>query len=243
MSQLEYFITAGCSFTAGTSDIDQARSNPESWPHFLLEKIPARFLINLAIPGGGNQQIADNVIYLLETKKYITSENCLIGINFTGLDRLDIMCAVDHPDANKNFSWSKDFGFGWITEGTFVSKTSPFNGMLQKNMELDQTQLSNCLSIVKLLSYLELNRFKYFFMLMNDEIMDTSRTWFNDFVNQGQTGPVIFGQSKSMKSFATDKGLLNKDQFHPNKEAHQLMSNEIFGYLLDKKLVVKYNND
>lgn len=240
MIPVQYLITAGCSFSAGTSDLQQACSSPQVWPHFLSQKIDPKFLINLAIPGGGNQQIADNLIYLLETKKYITAENSLIGINFTGLDRIDTMCAVDHPDANKHFGWSRDFGFGWITEGSFVNKSAPFNGALQKNMELTQVQRSNLLNIVKLLSYLNINGFKYFFMMMNDEIIEQPIVRSNVCTNQERW--VHFGNFDNMKSFVTNQGLLAEDRFHPSKSGHEQIAKTIFEFLIDKKLISMYNS-
>jgi hypothetical protein len=154
----------------------------------------------LAIPGGGNQQINNNLVYLLESKKYIEPKNTLIGINITGLDRVDLMCPIDHPDVNENFSWQQDFGFGWINEGSFCNYTPPFNGKLQKNIGIEQVILYNCLAIIQCFSYMELQGFKYFFMLMDNDILKDSPAWFKNFVLHNNH-LVRFNQVNNMHDF------------------------------------------
>jgi hypothetical protein len=237
------FVTAGCSFTAGTSNIDEAKDNPTSWSHFLLPTVMPKFFYNLAIPAGGNVQLTDNLIYLLETKKYIVPENTLIGINITGLDRMDIMCPTDHPNANNLFSWATDFNYGWIPEPGFLNKSPPFNGTLQKNVGLSQIQLTNCLSIVKCFSYLENRGFNYFFMIMHDDIIDDSPDWFRTYLLEQKTSNFIkFGNFMTMHSFAKSQNLLVKDNFHLNKHANQLVAHQIVEFLSDKKLLGEHNN-
>jgi hypothetical protein len=243
VTQILNFITAGCSFTAGTSCIDQAKKNPVTWAHYLLSTVMPKFFYNLAIPGGGNQQLVDNLIYLLETKKYIDPQNTLIGINITGLDRIDTMCAIDHPNSNKNFSWANEFNYSWITEGSFINKSLPFNGALQKNVGLTQIQLTNCLSIVKCFSYLEKHGFNYFFMIMNDNIISDSPAWFNSYLLEQKTNSYIkFNDCYSMHSFAKSQNLLEKDNFHPDKNGNQLIASKIVKFLFDKKLISECND-
>lgn len=219
---------AGCSFSAGSSDIQQAINNPETWAHFLIPEIQPKFFYNLAIPGGGNRQIADNLIYLLETKKHIVPESTLVLLNFTGLDRIDTMCSVEHPDANEYFSWSKDLGYGWIVEGGFCANTTPFRGSLQKNMELSQIQRINCLAIVQCLSYLQHRGFRFFFMLMNDDIINDSEKWFQSKLLDDYTNNFVKIESHlSMYAFAKSNNLLHEDQFHPNVKAQELIAQQL----------------
>lgn len=236
MTSTVYLVNAGCSFTAGTSDIHLAKNNPQSWGHFLLSKINPRIYINLGIPGGGNRQIADNLIYLLNSKPEITPSNSLILFNISGLDRIDTMCSIEHPDANKNFSWSKDFGFSWITEGGFVSTNAPFYGALQKNMELEQIRLSSCLAIIQLLAFLKLKKFRFFFMTLDDKIFEECPTWFKTVIFEHYNHNYIrFGEVFSMHEFAKSKNLLAPDRFHPNLEANQLVANVVYETLIDNK--------
>jgi hypothetical protein len=234
---LKQFITAGCSFTAGTSQIEEATHLPTVWPHFLLPAINPKIFYNLAISGGGNHSISTNLIYLLETKKYINTNNALIGINITGLDRIDTMCAVDHPDANKHFSWDHDFGFSWITEGGFTHRGLPFNGALQKNTGLEQIHILNALAIIKCFSYLELHKFSYFFMVMDDVVIQDSPPWLLDFLNCRQKQWITFNNYNTMHSFAKENFLLEEDKFHPTASGHKLIADVVMKQLVDKKFI------
>lgn len=231
---LKHFITAGCSFTSGVSTIEEANRAPAVWPHFLLPTISPEFFYNLAVNGGGNCATSANLIYLLETKKYINPDDTLIGINITGLDRLDTMCAIDHPDAS-NFSWSHDFGFGWLITGGFNYQGPPFNGALQKNIGLEQIRMLNALAIIQCFSYLELHKFNYFFMVIDDLVIQDSPPWFLDFLNCRQEQWITFNNHNTMHSFAKENCLLEKDDFHPTASGHKLIADAIMKQLVDKK--------
>jgi len=226
-NNLENFIVGGCSFSSGTSDKSLAVTEPLVWPSFLLSDLDPKFYYNLAIPGAGNFSVADNLVYLLESKRYIQPENSIILFNISGLDRIDTMCAVDHPDANTNFSWATDFGFGWITEGGFLGSSLPFNGSLQKNIGFEQIQNLSCLSVVKLCCYLESRKFSYHFMLMDDDILD-SPSWFFDFLSARKDRWIQFEGETSMFGFVKKKNFLAQDQFHPSANGHKLIATQVF---------------
>jgi len=240
LNQVKYFITSGCSFTAGNSNIEIAQQDPWVWPHYLLTTVQPQFFYNLAIPAGGNKQIAHNLVYLLESKPYITPADTLIGINLTGLDRIDTMCAVDHPNANRFFSWTGDFGYGWITQGSFAFTGPPFVGILQKHMELKQIQLDNCLSIVQCLTYLEARGFEYFVMLMDDTIREDAPAWFKDRVlNNLKHRFVDFVESDSMYSYAKSQNCLGADGFHPNRQGQKLISSKVNTHLKNHAIIAQ----
>lgn len=184
----------------------------------------------MAIPGGGNQQISNNLIYLLESKKHLEPKNTLIGINITGLDRFDLMCPIDHPDANKYFSWQQDFGYGWITEGSFCNSAPPFNGKLQKNIGIEQLILYNCLAIIQCFSYIELQGFRYFFMLMDNNILKDSPEWFKNFV-LNNSHFVKFDQVNNMHDFAQQQKELSTDGFHPSKNGYKMIAQQVKDFL------------
>jgi len=238
LNQIQYFITAGCSYSAGIGDVIKAKRNPQTWSHYLLSELNPEFFYNLAIPAGGNTQISKNLAYMLETKKYITPNNTLIGINLSGLDRIDTMCAVDNLYANKNFSWAQDFGFGWITQGSFLFNAPPFNGMLQKNMELTQVKQTSCLSIMQCVAYLDWRGFDYFFMLMDDSVIDDAPDWFKDsLLNSRQDRYIKFDEHRSMYSFAKNQNLLSNDNFHPSQAGYELIGDRVYKFLVDKNMI------
>ena len=215
------FITAGCSFTAGNSVIEEVTRSPSVWPDFLVSRIDAKVFYNIGITGGGNCAMCDSLIYLLETKKHINPTNTLIGINITGLDRIDTMCAVGHPNDTNRFPWKHDFGFSWINEGGFTSQIPPFNGDLQKHIGLEQIHLLNALAVTKCLTYLESHKFSYFFMVMDDQVIQDSPPWFLDFLKQAQFGFLLVSHDRyfldnlSELVYALDRGqgILHKGNY------------------------------
>ena len=228
---LANFIVAGCSFSVGISDKEVAINCPTTWSHFLLSKLNPKFFYNLAIPGSGNFAIANNLIYLLESKNHIEAKDSLIIFNISGLDRIDTMVPVDHPNANKSFSWDKDFKFGWIVEGGFLNNKNVFKGLLQKNMGFEQVQLLSCLSMVQCFSYLESRNFNYRFMLMDNNILN-SPVWFTDFLNVRQDKWIQFDHAQSMHEYAKNTNLLSEDKFHPSIHAHKLIADQIFNKII-----------
>lgn len=221
-------VLSGCSFTTGSSDMIAARKNPSTWGDFLLDKINPRVYLNLGIPGAGNQAITQNVVYCLESKKTLLDPaTTLVGLNFSGLDRIDTMCDVDHPNANDNFSWARDFGFGWLTEGSFINKRSPYFGSLQKNIGYKSTVTTSCLSIVQGINYLKNQQYKFFFMLMNNQIFNDAPEWFCDFLNNHQEHWVRFGSTIGMQEFTRQHGQIGQDLFHPTVQGYQLIADEV----------------
>lgn len=220
---IKYFLTGGCSFTAGE----------HTWPNYLLETIfenrPRKHFYNLAMSGGGNSQICDNLIFCLESKKYFNSLETVIGINITELDRFDIMCPIIHPNKNPYFGWGDhDFNFNWInsTQGSLTDPSTLYKFIL-KNVGYEQIIISSCLSIIKLFSYLESKKYNYFFMTINDSVTDKSPDWFGNFINCRENKWVKLDDQKSMFSYCKKHNLLEDDNFHPSILGHKEIANII----------------
>jgi len=226
-------VTAGCSFTAGTSDMVSAVSKPTVWPHFVLSKLNPNIFNNLSLSGGGNISIASNLVYFLQSKSYIDPAEILIVFNISGLDRSDTMCPVDHPDANTTFSWSQDFGYGWITSGGFLGGKSgtPFKGLLQKNMGIENIITFNCLALTQALGYLEHRKFHYAFMVMDDQVLTDCPDWFMDVLNKYQSKWIQFEHSKTMNGHCAINGLLDTDHFHPSTAGHADIADHVVNFL------------
>ena len=237
MRKFEKLVISGCSFSAGTSDIYMAVSQPTTWSHFLLPKTNSEIFVNLAIPGGGNIAAGYNIVYLLETKESFTSNDTLILFNITGLDRVDTMCYCDHPQANSSFSWNQDFGFGWITEGGFTHGRFwrdgglPFKRLLQKNMGLDQIITVNSLSIINTITYLEANNFQYAFMLMDQYIETAAPDFLKRFLDNRSAHYITFDGVSNMYEYCKQNSLLGWDQFHPSREGHSAIADFVYRYI------------
>ena len=176
-------IFAGCSFTASSSEFVQNYAAADAWPQYLAQVVKPKIFNNLSIPGGGNKSVTHNLIYYLTSKSYLDLEKTFVGFNISVLDRIDTICSFDHPDANPHFSWDKDFGFGWITEGGWTANVPPFFGSLEKNMGYEQTILDNCLHLTGLISFLELKKINYRFMLLDDNVYNDGPVWWKQILD------------------------------------------------------------
>jgi hypothetical protein len=214
---VENLLAAGCSFTASLN----------SWPTQLQKNITSLNCINIGVSGAGNYTIGTNIVYFLELEKKYNSTNTTVIFNISDLDRIDTMCSVDHPNANKYWAWDKQLGFNWINQGGFTGQEPPFNGMLQKHMGIEQIIKVNCLSIIQCISYLELNNFNYYFMLLSDQICKDSPTWFNEFLEERRDKWITFDNHQSMYSYALANNQIDTDGFHPSSKGQKLIAQKV----------------
>jgi hypothetical protein len=225
---MKQLLVTGCSFSAGSTNTQEALNAPSTWGHFLLKSLGLPVFVNLSISGGGNYAAGKNLIYWIENDQHITPENTLIVFNLTGLDRIDTMCPPDHPNANKFFSWSHVFKFGWITQGSFLSTQEPFKGLLQKNMGYNQVQISSSLAIIDTITYIESKNLDYRFMVMDQQILDESPVWLTKFISDRSTKWIKFDGCQTMHEYCKKNNMLAHDQFHPSLDGHKEIASYIY---------------
>ena len=226
-------LAAGCSFSVSPSTIDDANTTPESWTQHLINYYNINRFANLSIPGGGNPALVDNLIYFLETKPDWNPTTTLVGFNITELHRSDTMCAEDHPDSNKNFSWSRDVKHNCLNHGPFVSTAPPLNGQIQKHMGFEQVIKTSCLELVKLFTYLEYRKFPYFYMLIDDIVLEDSPEWFLKVLEKYKHRRAL---SIGMAEYCKQHNAVDDDGWHPSKKAHKLIANELVSFIDNNKL-------
>ena len=223
MTQL---VTTGCSFTGGVIPLPHLPKSEWNvrgsvWPHFVYsDNSNFDSLTNLGIPGGGNVASMYNLIYFLEQNN---NKDTIVIFNITGLSRNDTICDSINPDANKDLCcvdatglkhFSDTFGFGWITRG---------NGMFQKQNVFSE------LSIIQAISYLELNNYDYYFMFMNNSVLEKSNEIFKKFIKCRKDRLITFN-SNSMYEFCVSIGETTDDG-HPTAQGHKQMAKHIMEFL------------
>lgn len=216
-SKYQKLVAAGCSFTACSSSLAQ---KPLSWAGMLAHSLGVDIFANLAIPGGGNTAMAHNVMHFLQTKPHFSNQNSLVVFNITGVDRIDTICESDHPDTNGCFSWYKDLGTGWITEGGFQTVKSPFYGARQKHQGYAPTCVSSVLQVISLTSYLTAKQFAWYFMIMDQGVLTNSPTFFRSFLDSVQAHWIKPDGYETMLDFCQAKNLVLEDNFHPSLDGH-----------------------
>jgi len=224
-------ITTGCSFTAGVIPLPHEnkiawKNRGSVWPHFCFAEMnPAQDkFVNLAIPGGGNIAAFTNLIYVLENNKTFTPDNTLIGINLTGMHRYDAISDSANVQVNKNLCCididgithiSDTLGFGWITGKHFG------------NQKVD---ILSAVTIIQGLSYLELRKFNYFFMLMNNAIYDYSPEWFQQALDIRKSNWITFNKHIGMFEFVRNLNQVTEDG-HPTTDRHKRISEFVIEYI------------
>jgi len=162
----KYIIGSGCSF----SDCH------EPW----LDSFNIKNKINLSRGGCGNKHIQDSIIkqvyHLLE--QGVSVDEILVGVQFTGLARLDFIASEETPTPNNSL---KDFNFysdinrksAWIHSGgsnsfvrnleikTFQDKY--FLNYYKYFMTHAENWYNFLIHIITLQSFLKSNNIKYFF--------------------------------------------------------------------------------
>lgn len=223
-------ITTGCSFTAGTSNIQLAKKEKTTWAHYLLEPWNVTNFINLAIPGCSNIASSFNMKhYVLKYIDNFSYKDTIIIFNLTGLDRYDLLVEHNHIDANNNFSWNKDNEFDWITSGGFLNENKHFQ-KLQRTLGYENIVRLNQMAIIDLFNFLEHLSFPYAFMCMDNDILtENTNEFFVNYMNK-KTNKLITFNNLHMYEFCKTNLLLEEDNFHPNKQGHEEIAKYIISY-------------
>ena len=230
-------ITAGCSYSACSSSIEESLRSPRSWPHFLSNFLMCTQLVNLGIPGSGTQSMVYNLINFCDSD-IIDASQTLIVFNITELHRWDIMCPVGHPDACKHFSWDKILNHSWILSEHFNGSSGKhYMQQLGINMGVEQQIKTNCLSIISLVNYLKQRGLNYYFIMLDDNFNDTNTPdFFKRFLQSEIENAVMVENHYSMLKFATESQKIADDQCHPNTEGYKTIAEHIFKkIILDSK--------
>jgi hypothetical protein len=217
-------VITGCSFTAGSSNMEEAVNNPQTWAHFLVKKFKFSTLANLAMSGGGNLSAGINLIHYLESH-FCTPQNTLVLFNVTEFDRIDTITR-HHPDSNKSFSWKEDMDIEWITEGSFLSnnlhKSKPFFGILQKNIGYESTIIFNVLQSLLVHEYLCSRGYIYRWMYMDDHCRQQIPNQFVKSMEKFEKYRITFGDFPAMYEYVKSmKMTVSETDRHPNVEGYK----------------------
>lgn len=225
-------ITAGCSYSACSSSIEEALCNPTSWPHFLSGLVRNPQLVNLGIPGSGPQSMTYNLINFCEADA-IDTDKTLVAFNISELHRWDVMCTPDHPESCEYFSWAGILNHSWIlSENCCQCGRKHFMHQLGMNMGVDQQIKTNCLSIISLVRYLKQKNLNYRFIMLDDNLNNnTTPDFFKRFLQSELEHIVTVQECYSVLEFAKKSGMIESDQFHPSKEGYRVIAEHIFEHL------------
>jgi len=227
---LKNFVVTGCSFSASILEDVEATAqsyhlHASHWPHTVFAELDPvdKKLVNLAMGAGGNISSFTNLIYFLNLYKHThTPQNTLVGFNITGLTRKDKICRPGDPQENPHRACvdvARQLNISWCPE--------QFN----RNDDSELLIIQSTTAIITAISYLELHKYKYFFMLMNDSIYHQSPLWFQEFLDQRKNKNwITFEPQLSMWEFAKSQNLCATNA-HPNRQAHKIIGHHIVNHL------------
>ena len=81
--------------------------------------------------------------------------------------------------------------------------------------------------LINFMHSLEALNHRYYFMLMDDQILLDAPDFFIKFLQDKDTHWIRFGEHQSMFSFAKHLGLLQSDGFHPSDQGHEKIADQI----------------
>jgi hypothetical protein len=186
------------------------------------------------MPGGGNISATKNLIlYIEKHKNQIQSNNTIIVLNITGLNRWDLPCHVTNLNANKDLACVDSIGIAHPSEGlglAWITKQSRYG-----DLNIDHVDVISALSIIECLSYLELNSLPYFFMVMASADYESSPDFLKKFLNSRNDKWVKFNQHIGMFDYVKSIDLITNDN-HPTVEGHRVIANHVIKHLKNDKI-------
>jgi hypothetical protein len=214
-------LASGCSFTAGKN----------TWPSYVL---PDAEVVNLAVVAAGNQYISQSVIAEMAQNQYD-----LVLVMWSGLMRKDLQISdttyqqLEAPIYRKKIN---NMSFACVGNMRAGISDSRFAKYKQEYFELVDEESSACqslLHIIALESFLKNKKIPYRFMSYINYWKDQEKLINLNFgVHKHPTSSTLaecidydnflfYNQQESFYEFAKNKELLEEDNFHPTRPAHQ----------------------
>jgi hypothetical protein len=235
--KVKNILASGCSFTqdgiggfpptthstGGNSfreDPDYIASEPTSWVSFLAKKIDPDSFVNVAASGHGNCLVSKTIIDMLQTFNY-DPNNTLVTFNISEMARMDVVCKYNTE--NDFIPWTQD-----ILNYSFLKPRSIKWRKVMYDYEDDIKELItyNTLRLNELFEYLNANKYPFVFTTLAD---------YTDLpVVQKYKEHYIQLPGNGMREYAVSMGLLDDDGFHPNLDAHDLISNIAYDFICEK---------
>lgn len=216
---IEKLIVYGDSFVqgGGLDLVNTMAVHPDSWPFLLAKKLKITDVTNRGVGGGSNKL---SIMKLFEdTNDLADLENTLIIFVWTGMQRTCIYHEDEHDWQNvlvghrslvEKHRKISDFYYEWM-----YSDHDAYTTVLQQQI------------FVKL--YLEYKKVKYFFA---NSFISNQHLYKEDQIDLFFREKYLFGYSQSLHQKACyENKMISQDKFHPNKEGHNYIADEMFSYI------------
>lgn len=225
-------ITSGCSFTANYS-----------WATALAKELGLK-LVNLAVPGAGNQHIANSIILYLE-RNNVDIDTTLIGVMWSGLNRTDLL--VNLPVKPHRYSYDDKNKLVLLAQ--LLDEHKITNEMLSIERVINlidiifqpgeyATATNSWLAMNHLNSYLSSKSYNYFQTTFYDYTTDPAPDFPIGGINYLRVLPSVnlsynflnqinFPHQNFLGNYALTNNLLCTDNIHPSNRCHELWTKDI----------------
>ena len=214
-------LASGCSFTAGKN----------TWPSYVL---PDAEVVNLAVVAAGNQYISQSVIAEMAQNQYD-----LVLVMWSGLMRKDLQISdttyqqLEAPIYRKKINNMSFACVGNMRAGISDSRFAKYKREYFELVDEESSACQSLLHIIALESFLKNKKIPYRFMSYINYWKDQEKLINLNFgVHKHPTSSTLaecidydnflfYNQQESFYEFAKNKELLEEDNFHPTRPAHQ----------------------
>jgi lysophospholipase L1-like esterase len=216
---IEKLIAYGDSFVqgGGLDPNDTMSLHPDSWPFLLAQKLKITDVTNRGVGGGSNKL---SIMKLFEDiDDLVDLKNTLIIFVWTGMQRTCIYherehhwqnVLVGHRSIVEKYRKVSDLYYEWM-----YSDHDAYTTLLQQQI------------FVKL--YLEYKKVNYFFA---NSFISNRHLYKEDQIGLFFKEKYLFGYLQSLHQKACyENKMISQDKFHPNKEGHNYIANEMFSYI------------
>jgi hypothetical protein len=215
-------VTAGCSFTASTLQLETAAS----WPGYVLDRCRFDHCIDYSYPGVGNEYIGDSILHFFSQVPDHDVDQYMAIIMWSGIDRKEEKVAGDKmPNINGITYRRVDGGTESLGLGS---------------QEKRQRAVESANKILEVYNYLSMRKIKFVFSLYANLLFapyipkrDTTFE-FDSYISkillcQLQNLPWIPNKPLDfLYEYAFTNDFLNhEDQFHPNRECNLHWTNKV----------------
>ena len=212
-------LVSGCSFTKDWGN---------GWPTALKDILGIPNLYDCSIPGGGNTHIHHSIISKLEMYRDITPNDTLVGVMWTGANRIDTL--VSKASLGEYFSEYQHCPgvFTGLTggQGTDGNLKAPVLGGLYDIKDERVLSYETFINVVSLHHYLESRGFKHFFLNWRDMNLP-ARDKAHDWTKHVPDVSDLFLDIQDMYTFSLKRDMMLDDDYHPHSDGRKLWCQEV----------------
>lgn len=223
-------IVSGCSFTYNNHN-----SSLCAWPFYLRDLGGFDQVINLALPGAGNQHIATSMQWCLENNQFDANDTLII-VMWSGNDRDDDIVSAEHlNNYPMRFYYNSNVVSaisGGSAENNVGNVSHNFWSLKRAHKTQESRAVENYLYISSLYHYLRSNQYKFLFLrYLNYELPSATLDFdIGKYLPKNlkcKLDHMVNTKLENIYKWSLKRDMLDQDNFHPSPDGHLNWTNEV----------------